>query len=184
MRRVPAPLGAASPSDIRFVAGGHRSLAANSSQVFFMSFTGTLWYTEPGSGSGTELVRDQAAPSAIAVDDAAVFWATGSDTAQAVLYAQSLAGGAPSKIATGVDHPDALAIDEANVYVTARGTPPSYTNGAILRVPRTGGPIEHLIDNVVDPHEIVVSGSFVLYTSRGTMTDAGYVGGTIYRLAK
>jgi hypothetical protein len=95
-----------------------------------------------------------------------------------------LGGGASTPIATGLDHPDGTAIDETYVYVALRGTPPEYTNGKIVRVPRGGGATEPLAEGVRHPHRIAVTKNYVVFTSRGTTTDAGFAGGAIYRVPK
>jgi hypothetical protein len=181
--RVPATLGDAGYSQVTSSATGFRAAAVNSSQVFFMTLDGTLSYAAAGSGSGTELARDQTAPSAIAVDDTAVFWAAGSDTDQAVLRTRPLSLGGPTTIATGLDHPYNLALDATHVYMTLRGPPPN-TNGSIVRVPRAGGDVEHLADGVLNAGELVVTDEFVVWAAQGINTEAGYRDGAIYRLAK
>jgi hypothetical protein len=135
LSRLPASLGDAGRSDVHYVPDGdYRSLATNSSDLFYMTSEGALFHTAVGSSSHTELESNQAAPSAIAVDDAAVFWATDSDSDQAILHARVFSAGASTALAPGLDHPDGVAIDASYVYVTLRGTPPAYTNGAVVRV--------------------------------------------------
>jgi hypothetical protein len=47
-----------------------------------------------------------------------------------------------------------------------------------------GGAVETLADGLVYPSQIAVTDRFVLWTSKGATSDAGFVGGTIYRLEK
>jgi hypothetical protein len=183
--RVPATLGDAGASQFDYRVPGFRSFTASTSDVFYMTLDGTLLHAAFGTGGGTALEQNQTAPSQIVADDAAVFWSTGSDTDHAVLYRRLFVGGVAKPLATGLDHPDGLAVDATHVYVTLRGTPPAYTNGAIVRVPRLGGgDAETLATGLVYPHQIVVTDRFVVWTSRGTGSDAGFSGGAIYRLDK
>ncbi len=185
LSRISATLGDAGYGQVTISPSGFRSLAATSQLFLYMTGNGTLSYTPLASGSGVELDHDQTAPSELAADDAAVFWATDSETDHAVLRSRAFTAGASTKLATGLDHPNGIALDDTYVYVTVRGTPPSYTNGAVVRVPRAGGAIERLADGLLLPYAIVVTDRFVIWTSRGTSTDGvGYTGGAIYRLAK
>jgi hypothetical protein len=164
--------------------GGVRAWTATSSELFYMTTAGTLLHAALESGGGTELENNQSGPSEIAADDTAVFWATDSDTDQAILLARVFSAGKSSPIATGLDHPYGVAIDQTSVYLAMRGTPPAFADGAIARVPRDGGAVEKLAEGVLFPREIVVTDTLVVWTSMGTSVDGGYAGGGIYRLAK
>jgi hypothetical protein len=184
--RLPASLVTAGlPSKIDYVPNGvFRSLATNSSDLFYMTTEGALFHTALGASSPTQLESAQTTPSEIAVDDAAVFWATDSDSDKAVLHGRVFSAGASTPLASELNHPDGVAIDASYVYVSLRGTPPAHTNGAIIRVSRSGGDVETLADGLVYPSQIVVTDRFVLWTSKGARTDAGFVGGAIDRLEK
>ncbi len=184
LSRAPATLGDAGFGDVTYSASGYRSLAATASQLFYMTGDGVLFYTPLAAGPGTELERDQSAPGEIAADDTAVFWLAQTDTSNAVLRSRSFAAGASMTLAMALDHPNAVAIDATHAYVTAAGTPPSYTNGAVVRVPRAGGAAELMAGGLLRPHEILVTDRFVIWTSRGTPGDGGFTGGAILRLAK
>lgn len=184
LSRAPAMLGDAGFSDLAYSVSGYRSLAATATQLFYMTGDGVLFYTPLASGPGTELERNQSAPGGIAVDDTAVFWLAQTDTSNAVLRSRSFTAGASTTLATALDHPNAVAIDATHAYVTAAGTPPAYTNGAIVRVPRAGGAAEIVAEGLLRPHEILVTDRFVIWTSRGTPNNGGFAGGAIFRLAK
>ena len=184
LARIPALLGDAGSSDVTNEASGFRSLAANSTNLFYMTGAGSLFYAPLASGSGSALEMNEAAPGGIAADDTAVIWLANTDTANALLRMRLLSAGASTVLANGLDHPYAAAMDATYVYVTSQGTPPAYTNGAIVRVPRGGGTPAVLAHDLLQPHEIVVTDRFVIWTSRGTPVDGGYVGGAILRLAK
>lgn len=183
--RIPATLPDGGWTQVNGLTGGYQSLATNSSELFYMTQHGSLFHVAFASGSGTELEQNQPAPGEIAVDDTAVFWVAATDTDQGVLRGRPFAAGQSTVLATGLNRPDGVAIDERYVYVTLRGTPPAYTDGAIVRVPREGGAVEPMVEGVVLPHAIAVTDSLVIFTSRGTLDDAGGTsGGAIYRVAK
>jgi sugar lactone lactonase YvrE len=184
LERTPDTLDDAGFTQVGTVALGTSSMKTNSSDVFVMSRGGTLMHAPLDTSNLTELEHDQTDPSEIAVDDEGVFWATDSDSDRAVLHARPLTAGASTPIATALDHPDGTALDESHVYVALRGTPPGYTDGKIVRVPRGGGAVEPLADGIVYPHRIAVTPDYVVFTSRGTLGDAGYAGGAIYRVPK
>lgn len=182
--RIKGSLDDAGGDKVFFVTGGYRSFVTTSSELFYMTSLGTLAHMAVAAETATDLEHDQPAPSQIAADEQAVFWATDSDTEHAVLHARPFAAGVSTPIAQELDHPDGIAIDATDVYLALRGTPPAYANGAIVRVPRAGGSVQVLADGLLYPQNLALSEHFVLFTSRGTSTDAGYVGGAIYRLER
>lgn len=185
LERIPEELGDAGLPRVAFEPGGFRDVTATGSLLFYMTNAGKLAYAQIGAGGPTELERNQSAPGQIAADPTGVFWLVGTDTPSASLRFRPLSGGATTTLVTGLDHANDVALDATHVYLTLKGTPPAHTNGSIVRAPRGGGSAEILVENVLQPDELLVTDRYVVYTSRGTVADGGgYVGGAVFRLAK
>jgi hypothetical protein len=91
--------------------------------------------TAAADGGVTPLVTGQDQPFAIVADAQAVYWT--SPRAKQVLRAPR-AGGAATVVARDVPFAHYLAQDANNLYVVARGTSPTFLDGAILAVGKDG----------------------------------------------
>ncbi|MCA9671698.1 MAG: hypothetical protein KC503_39135 [Myxococcales bacterium] len=107
------------------------------------------------------LSEDEGAPSAIAVDDTHVYWASrGSDCSSGEIRRVRKCGGAVEVIAKGQPSPNAIALDAARVY---------FYNGCgsgILRsVAKSGGPLRTYPIKVEDSGRALAVGSDDIYFS-------------------
>lgn len=81
---------------------------------------------------------------------------------------------APTVIATGIDQPGSLAVDDGYVYFAAYGDEAAH--GSIRRVARSGGPVTVLADGESVPGNVVVDGTRVYWTSNdGQRSNAGAI---------
>lgn len=139
------------------------------------------------AGSTKELVADmQVTPRSIALEvglgnqTTAVWWATFTTTGT-IVRAAVLGGGtlgAPEVIATGLDYPNGLAVDDKNVYWTNRGA------GSVMSLPlsaKSGDAPKVLATGQRAPGAIVATADAIFWVAEGGSTDPS---GAIVRLPK
>ena len=71
--------------------------------------------------------------------------------------AAPIGGGTPRTLASGLDAPDAIAVDATNVYVATNGSSEkARTDGTILRVPTAGGTVTVLATGRKGPGALAI----------------------------
>jgi hypothetical protein len=128
------------------------------------------WYAGPAMRSG-------------AVDGKSVFtawgnyWAPG--TGEGAISASD--GMDMAWLASDLTGPEAIAVDETHVYWVNTGTSASgFTDGSVIKVPRSGGAPSAIAINQTHPVAIAVDESFVFWTNQGSDD----VGGSVMRAPK
>jgi len=107
-------------------------------------------------------------PGYLAVDDVYVFW---SDVSGAIMRVSQL-GGTPQLVAPS-PYPQGIALDADYVYWT------DSSQGAILRVPKSGGNSDPIASGQDTPVQIAIDGDFVYWTDT---SDLGL--GSVMRASK
>ncbi len=143
---------------------------------------GVAWVTadvvrfcaDPGSCTdAASVVASVQQPTAVALDDAQIFWAT----VDGHLRARERRGGTVLDLASSLADPRGIAASStsAHVYVTVGGTAAaSYGDGSVVKVPRGGGAAVVLAKDQARPGPIVIAGGSVFWanTLDGTIRRA------------
>lgn len=80
------------------------------------------------------------------------------------IFALPKSGGTPTPIATKVRSPGNLAVDDANVYFVAEGTPWDFLDAIVAKVPKGGGSVVPLTGPQKEIGELTLDASFVYFT--------------------
>jgi hypothetical protein len=123
-------------------------IAVNATDVYWVNeeiaavnfIDGTVMSVPIAGGTPNALASNQS-PYGIALDATNVYW-TGVDSAavpgEATLTGAvlriSLAGGAPTTLASAPNVPAQIAVDGTSVYWTNRGSFPNYTDGTVMKI--------------------------------------------------
>lgn len=167
---------------------------------------GTVNRVSTAGGTPVELAASASNPTALAVDDAGVYWADagtlwGGDAGQVeVNYANgdirkvATTGGAPMLLASGLHNPRAISINGAYVYFVAGGDDVWMAgkpdDGIVARVPLGGGAVTSLATGERCPQDIAIDGTNIYWTSfcyrddvTGTVRKMSIAGGPATTLA-
>jgi hypothetical protein len=127
----------------------------------------------------------------LAADTAHVYWAnqvecpSGTGTCSQILAAPA-DGGAPTTLATlDAGEPQAMAVDGSNLYWTSWDGWPASSNGAVMRVPLTGGTPVIVAGDQQLPEGIVLDATSVYWVDAGDCDGGtGCATGSVMRIAK
>jgi len=135
---------------------------------------------EVSSGSALETIATGiSAGGDLAVDDD---WLYYSDSGRGEINAIALATGQPRQLTQGRAHPGALLARGGFLYFLELGTPEAgYGDGRLLRVPRTGGDVQVLVEELDAPTGLAADTASVYVSTRGN--DANGFRGRIVRRA-
>ncbi len=142
------------------VQGGQvLSMAVDSTNVYWTLFSsnGAVFSAPIGGGPVQLLVAHTDRPMGIAVDSTNVYW-VGDGTG--TVNAMSIAGGPVTTLATGPGYAEFLTLDSEYLFWSA-GL--DTNNGAILKMPVTGGTPTVLAWDVYGPGPLVVDAQFVYF---------------------
>jgi hypothetical protein len=88
----------------------------------------------------------------------------------------TLPNGAPVVIGAGLDRPAGIVLVGEDIYVTQTGS--GGLDGEVVRLPKLGGPIEHLASGQLLPEAIVADSQYVYWVNHGGGFD-----GSLNRMA-
>jgi hypothetical protein len=137
------------------------SMTTDDSRIYFAtwdddSLTGSVYSIAKDGGPVKALVHGLTTPFELAVDGQFIYWvAVGTSTGEDFLSDGSIGRAAKSdgsgvtKLASDLSLPLALAIDATNVYFGEAGAGLGNPSGGVRRVPRTGGTVTKLLDNII-----------------------------------
>lgn len=146
------------------------ALALDASSVWFTAYSrGSIGYVDKLGASGpTAAIAGLVFPTGLAVDDAAVYFATAGGAVQR----QSRSDGSLVELAAGQPRPEILWLDGDRLYWINRGTdgghihePRPHHDAGLARVSTQGGPVE------------------VLYTGEDEVSDLAIARGVAYLAA-
>jgi hypothetical protein len=148
--------------------GYHESVAAGAFGLVWTdsgNSTGAVSARPAGSSDIKTLADRQANPRELLLDGDELFWLSHfrlGDQPASIVRAD-LATGRVEAVATARIDPGGLALDDAGVYVVDRAA------GAILRAPRSGGPLESLVADQPGARFVAAGGGFLVWTTDGAV---------------
>ena len=121
----------------------------------------------PAKGSCTAgVVTDLVEAYDLAMDDQNIYFVEGED----IIARVSRSGGTPQLLGeTPGSSILSLAIDDTRVYFTVLDGVDGM--GRICSVPKSGGTVQTLVNNLKTPYDLVVDSQFVYWVALGTFTD-------------
>ncbi len=151
-----------------------RTIAADTAHVAWIaSLTGTGAHTvvkvaPVSDGNQSVTVADETRDVGdIALDDGFVYWTVETDVFPHIIYdvfRAAVSGGAPMKLATGVEEVSALGLDGANLYF--------ISNGALVSLPKAGGTPQKILGNAAG-----LGGASQVLVDDANVTFIGNTGG-------
>lgn len=131
----------------------------------------------PDAAGGASASSSAAATTSVSTSvstSATTTSATATSTA-ATTSATGVGGGPPDGdlLATGLDNPTFLAVVGDHLYVTESSRSP--TAGRLSRVLKAGGPVEHLVEGLNHPWQLVAQSDGVAWVNFGTGSGDGAV---------
>ncbi|MBL8741054.1 MAG: hypothetical protein JNK04_08175 [Myxococcales bacterium] len=88
----------------------------------------------------------------------------------------TLPSGEPTVVGSGLDRPVGIALVGEDIYVTQTGS--GVSNGALVRLPKLGGPVEVLASDQRQPWAVTADSQYVYWVDRGEGED-----GSLHRLS-
>lgn len=156
------------------------------------NFAGDGGSGAPAPGAARVLASNQDSPGPIAADARNLYWSnlgsyccgkTPSRYEPGSVMQMPIDGGTPIELADNQSHPNAIALDQANVYWTTQADlsgsgdagPPS---GAIMRTPIGGGAIVTMVSGIATPAGIAVDGANLYWADQGPPGSDRYADNT------
>ncbi len=179
--RMPKTWEEATPPLPEIVADGQQSpkgLEIDDTHVYWANAAGKSVVRAPKAGGDVEVLAEQLkGPQGVRLDATHVYW-TESGGGKVARLAKDDAGGIPETVVSGQGKPWRLWIDETHVYFT------NYEPlGTVVRVPKDGGTIEILAQDLNSPRDIVGDDTHVYFTAAGEQT-ADFKNGATYKHPK
>lgn len=172
------------PPAAEVVADGQASpkgIDVDTTHVYWANAAGKNVARAPKEGGGAvELLAEKLkGPQAVRVDATHAYWTESSGGKVVRLPLDQLGDAlAIETLVTGQDKPWRLWLDDEHVYFT------NYVSGGtVVRVPKAGGTIEVLAQDLNTPNDIVGDDEHVYFTAVGEPT-ADYKNGAVYRHPK
>ena len=132
-------------------------LAVSATHVFWATVDGGV-YRVPLVGGGPEaLAQDDPVTAGPVLDDDDVFWATAGHVAKV-----SQMGGAMQVIVGGRPGPMGIQVDRLRLYWAEAGVG-GNVGGALLAMPKEGGPVSVLAEGLTGPTPVAIAGTDVLW---------------------
>jgi len=121
-------------------------------------------------------------PYGLGVDDQYVYFTSvGDGTVSRV----PKLGGAIEVLAGGMNNPHRLTLDDAFVYIVVSGTPDQYLDGQVVRIAKSGGPVQKLATDLHRASGVAVFGDELWFVNAGTVNSGHYEGdGVLGRVPK
>jgi hypothetical protein len=186
---VHTPLTAAATTPVKNVATGRPFPTGVTFDV------DTVYWTELGAtdggagvmaafrdgGSRHALASGQRFPYGVAVYGAYVYWL---DESAGSIWRAAKNGTTPAgAIVANQKSPYDLAVDATGIYWIARGTPPNYLDGRVMRAELDGSGVTPLDQGLPYPVAIAIDSTFVYYAMYGT-ASANYLDGKLMKVGK
>jgi len=121
-----------------------------------------------GSCGVTTLVATLSAAMGLSVDNEFVYYGTKGtppDYPDGILYKIPKSGGTPTVLATALNRPLNIALDDARVYWT-NGGHPDVADGSVMSVAKTGGVATTIAGPMTRPGNPVIAGDRIYWTVR------------------
>jgi hypothetical protein len=158
-------------------------LAVDATYIYWSRLVSGEIVRMPKTGGAPEVIASgQVRPWAVAVDDARVYWAAegnavaGVDTPTGGQIASApKAGGAITIVAPNEQRPTTLVLDGGMIYFG--DGPWGDTNGAIKRVPKTGGAVQTLASGLDILWTVAVANGYVAWTEESGFSQVAIAGG-------
>jgi len=152
-----APVGGGKAERLADVKRG--VLGLHGQTLYIASYsTGVLYALPTTGGKLHEIVRGLPRPTAVAADATHVFVYCEKDE---TLRRIELATGAMQTLASGLRNSDDVLLDGDYVYTRTWGK-----HGALVRVPKAGGPLQTLAGDLASPYRIAADARAIYVTSR------------------
>ncbi len=153
---------------VRFLGG----IAANATDVYATTTDSGLLVRVPRSGGDAVVVASGFVNvNAVALDSQNAYVVDiggGPNHTKGGLSRISLVTGSSTLLAANLDNPYGLAVDGNYVYFTTQGTQETdYSDGAVWRVPRDGGPLLALARAQAEPTDIAVNATSAYWINSG-----------------
>jgi hypothetical protein len=175
--------GATCAKDLVDAGSGFAGLAVNTADVYVASgtlSTGQIQRFAFPSGPFARFASPELGARRIALDVGAAYWVNaGSSPGAGTVRRKFLDGTSDAgvSIATGLDYPAALAVQNGRVYFSVRGQ--LDTDGAIQACDVTGASPKTIASGQAQPRGVAVDTNFVYWVNRGdgTVRHASLTGG-------
>jgi hypothetical protein len=135
--------GATATTLATLATGGYvaAELSVSNGNLYFAAFLpsggGGIFTVPTGGGAPNPLQSfSTGQPFGVVTDSTNVYW---TDSTGGGVYSTPLEGGSLTTLATGLNNPQYIAVDSANVYVSVFGTMVDSVGAAILEIPIGGG---------------------------------------------
>jgi hypothetical protein len=132
-------------------------------------------------GSKRSLATGQKFPYGVAVYGAYVYWLD--EGLGSIWRAPKNGSSAAVAIVANQKSPYDIAVDASGVYWIARGSPPNYLDGKVMRAELDGSQVTPLDQNLPYPVTIAIDSTFVYYAMYGT-AGANYLDGKLMKVGK
>ncbi len=143
--------------------------------------TNLLRRQDKNGGQPITVAQSATAPfSCVVLDSEYMYWVQGS-----AVFRASKRGGPPAAVGGGLTGADCVAVDEKNAYVSLAGSDAKqHADGAIVVVPKSGGPAKGLVKDVHAPADVQVDATDVYWIDGDKVMKAAKSGGAATQLAQ
>jgi hypothetical protein len=162
--------------EIEFSSEQPHGVAQHAGSLFWTDWrSGAVYRVGRNGGERERIASGQQQPHAILVHGDLLYWTTlgtfnrdkGTFERDGTLATAPIVGGAVEVLASGLDHPSAVAVDDVFAFIACRDR--------ILKVPRQGGNVVTVVEGQLNIRGIQQHGNFVYWTDER---------GAVFRKAK